>query len=100
MIVPPRFRADPGRTLARQLAELFGAEVRLVEDEPWASLTLDGRRHRLLVSDITRPAFAEDLPEHEFDIPGHIVASAAVAERHRIGAGEALVVDALTVKAD
>lgn len=96
-MIHQRFRANPHQALRRALAALFEGAVESLGEEPWASATLEGRRHRLLVSQAGAPGRADELPDVEFSIPGHIVAEIAVVERHRRATGEALVVEALTV---
>ncbi|MDE2404520.1 MAG: hypothetical protein KGM17_07615 [Sphingomonadales bacterium] len=58
-------------------------------ERPWASVTFSGSRHAIVLAFagdaaiIAGEAFAEALPEHEFAIPGQLVADAAVtAMRH------------------
>lgn len=54
------------------------------EERPWASATFAGSRHRLTLEfegvDTIRDgeALIERLPDHEFAIPGHLVADATV----------------------
>lgn len=92
-----RFRADPHRALCRAVAALLDAEVTGLADEPWASITLEGRRHRLLATAIGAPERIGDLDDVEFEIAGHIVISVAVAERHSRATGEAITIEALTI---
>lgn len=95
-----RFRADPHRALARALAALLEGEVECLSQAPWASVTITGSIHRFLVTAARASGRAEGIDEIEFAIPGHLVASIAVAERHRRAAGEALVIEALTLEED
>ena len=60
-------------------------------ERPWASATFSGSRHTIAL-EFTGPEAAEAgerliaaLPDHEFDIPGHLVADACAAEvRHAL----------------
>ncbi len=67
------------------LAEGQAALVRHAE-RPWASATFSGTRHTIALSfDGAEAVEAGErliaaLPDHEFDIPGQLVADAAVAE--------------------
>jgi hypothetical protein len=53
-------------------------------EQPWASVTFSGSRHRVRLAFFGAEAVAagealiEALPEHEFAIPGQLVADAAV----------------------
>jgi hypothetical protein len=55
-------------------------------ERPWASLTFSGTRHRVRLAFAGTEAVAagerliEALPEHEFAIPGQLVADAMIAE--------------------
>ena len=70
------------------LLELAGGEARIAShrETAWASITFAGTRHRLelLFEGVEAveagEAFIEALPEHEFAIPGQLVADAAVCE--------------------
>lgn len=98
---PPRPRRIPGGPvrpgawlcLLRALAGLGGGagELRLHSEREWASATFTGSRHRFMLDFVGPDAIdrAEDLiaalPDHEFTIPGQIVADAAiVAVDHRV----------------
>jgi hypothetical protein len=68
------------------------AEFLSHSEKSWASVTFAGTRHRLALAfagtDAVEAAesFIAFLPEHEFAIPGQLVADAAVtAVDHRIG---------------
>ncbi len=68
-----------------QLAESHGELVRHHERN-WASATFSGVRHTIVLSFTGNVAVAASerfiaaLDEHEFDIPGHLVADASVSE--------------------
>ena len=68
------------------------AEILAHSEKSWASITFAGTRHRLDLAfagaDAVEAAenFIAYLPEHEFAIPGQLVADAAVTSvDHRIG---------------
>lgn len=99
--------------LLRQLGELFGpaAEAGLCHEREWASATFAGARHslefRLPLSgpDAAMPAALAGLPDHEFSLPGDIVADCSVALRPRVRdtAGHwwlPILIEILTVNAD
>jgi hypothetical protein len=92
-IDPPPFPAPPRRvrrTMADRLREAVlalsdgqGSVLAHVE-QPWASITFAGSRHRLRIA-YAGPAGVEagemliaELPEHEFALPGQLVADATV----------------------
>ena len=74
--------------LAVDILALAGGSGELVahRQRPWASITFSGSRHELTLafSGIEAIAAGEALiavlPDHEFAIPGHLVADAAVRE--------------------
>ena len=87
---PRRMAADRVR---KALAELHrGHGVVLTHTEKaWASITFAGTRHSLKLvfagADVvaTGEMFVAELPEHEFAIPGQIVADAAILKvEHRL----------------
>ncbi len=63
------------------LADGHGAVI-VHSERAWASATFQGTRHRLMIAYAGNAAFAagsamiDALPEHEFNIPGQIVADA------------------------
>ncbi len=67
------------------------------ETTPWASMTLTGARHRIalrLAGAAEAGRLAAMLPEHDFALPGHLVADiGAVAAE-----GDCLRFDALTLE--
>ena len=84
-----RFRrtGTSGRLLDA-VAQLAQGKARLAHhsEKAWASITFAGARHRLVLefrgedSIEAGECFIAFLPEHEFAIPGHLVADAAVTE--------------------
>lgn len=91
----------PRRTIRRTLAQrlesailaLCGnrARVRSHRETPWASITFSGTRHELSLEFEGEEAIdaaeqlIEELSEHEFALPGQLVADAAVIEvDHRL----------------
>jgi hypothetical protein len=82
---PPRMRR-PWLPLLSALLDLTQGQGELIShsERPWASVTFSGTRHRLTFVFNSEEAVAagEDfiagLPEHEFAIPGQLVADAAV----------------------
>jgi len=91
--MPTRLR----RTIADRLREVLGdlakghAQVLAHIETAWASATFSGTRHRVELRFEGAEAieagetFIALLPEHEFAIPGHLVADATVVEvDHRL----------------
>lgn len=101
-------RHDPATVLIRALLDLCEGRAELLEHrgKSWASATFAGMRHVLRLGFqgpgvATGEWLAGILPEHEFDLPGHIVADAAVIEQHRRTEGEPrldLTIEVLTVE--
>ena len=85
-----RFRAGRGRSpwlalLSAVLALGEGhAELLRHGERPWASVTFSGTRHTIALAFAGLPAIAAAerliaaLPDHEFTLPGHLVADAAI----------------------
>ena len=79
-------RRLPSDTLRRALLELASHQATIVDhkERSWASNTFAGTRHQLdLVFEGAEAVeagerFITNLPEHLFDIPGQLVADAAV----------------------
>lgn len=99
--------------LCRQLLSLLGKGAELIEaqERPWASATFAGARHSVTVrvpldsADAPLPAILAALPDHEFDLPGEIVADCTVAMQRRERCsddshGLCCVVELLTIAAD
>ena len=85
---------DSISTLARNQARLLSHK-----ETPWASITFAGARHRIMLLFEGFPAiaageeFIDALPEHEFTLPGQLVAEAQiVAVEHRLAPDARLVV--------
>jgi len=80
-------RRRPGDRLREALLELSGGRATLLShrEQSWASITFAGARHRLeLLFEGAEAVEAGELliallPEHEFAIPGQLVADASVA---------------------
>jgi len=99
----PRGKADPGRRLRRLVARLAGPHARLLRhaEALWFSATFWGARHTISLA-FAGPdaieageAFVAALADHEFGIPGWIVADAAVvAVDHRLLPDPLMVVEA------
>ena len=96
-----RVRRTPSDRLREALLNLAQGSGQLLthEETPWSSITFNGTRHEIALEFIGPEAadigenFMADLPEHEFTIPGQLVADASVREvDHRFGAQERLVV--------
>lgn len=104
---------DDAMRIYRAVATVLGPGCELVtaQERPWASATFSGARHRLRVqlalADMQSPAPAalDTLPDHEFVLPGQIVADCAVTleQRHRDAHGRCWLlcdVEILTIGAD
>lgn len=98
----------PRRTLAdRVRAALMGltggaGTVLGHEEKAWASITFAGTRHEVVLEFCSPEAVTagealiERLPDHEFALPGHLVADATITKvDHRFGAMERLEVTAV-----
>ena len=98
----------PRRTLAdRVRAALMGltggtGTVLAHTETAWASITFAGTRHEVVIEFCGAHAVAagealiEQLPDHEFTLPGQLVADATIsAVDHRFGAMERLEVTAV-----
>ncbi len=86
-------RASAGDRLAIALLRLSEHHGQIVDqsERAWASITFAGSRHTVCMLFAGENAvaagerFIAALPEHEFTIPGHLVADATVAEvDHRL----------------
>ena len=88
---PPRARRyRPRRTLSDRVREavltLAGGQAQLLThaEKPWASITFSGTRHELVLTFDGIAAckvgeeFVAALPEHEFSLPGQLVADATI----------------------
>ena len=101
--LPLRYR--PRRTTSDRLRDALLAlsdntgSMSKHEETPWSSITFSGTRHEVVLEFEGKAAveagetFIADLPDHEFRIPGQLVADASVREvDHRFGVEERLVV--------
>jgi hypothetical protein len=79
-------RRSPGERLRSAVELLAGPEGRVIAhaERAWASITFAGTRHRMTLTFAGLDGWAaaevliEALPDHEFTVPGHLVADAAV----------------------
>lgn len=101
-------RYRPRRTLADRVREALivlskgEADIRSHEETAWASITFSGTRHEVVLEFEGARAvevgedFIANLPDHEFTIPGQLVAEATVNEvDHRFGEKERMIVTAV-----
>lgn len=80
--------ATPGQRLRQAVQALAGGHAQIAShaETAWASITFAGTRHRLELEFCGVPAvaagelFIDALPDHEFAIPGQLVADACVTE--------------------
>ncbi len=98
---PRRSLGDRVRTAIGRLAA-GRAKVISHEEKAWASITFSGTRHEIVLEFIGMDAVVageeliERLPDHEFAIPGQLVADAAItAVDHQFGPEERLSVTAV-----
>jgi hypothetical protein len=83
-----RRRRSPGERLLEALATLAQGKARVLShaESAWASITFAGTRHKVVLefSGVegaeAGECFIAFLPEHEFALPGQLVADATVAE--------------------
>ena len=89
------------RLCAALLRHVPSAHVIEARERPWASVTFAGARHwlTLLVPAAYGANIAQDLPEADLPLVGHIVADLAVIRQTPKAGGIALVLEALTVEA-
>lgn len=83
---PIRTARGPSVRLREALVELAGEHAQMTRqsERAWASITFEGARHtfelafagHVAVAD--GEAFIAELPDHEFSVPGHLVAEATV----------------------
>lgn len=99
---PRKAEREFRQRLLNALTELSGrqAEVLHHSDRPWTSATFTGSRHRVMLAFVGERAieageeFIAELPEHEFDIPGQLVADALViGVEHDCGAWPHMTVE-------
>jgi len=98
---PRRTTSDRVREAVLMLAE-GRADMLTHEETTWTSITFAGTRHELMLDFngaeevAVGEEFIANLPEHEFTIPGQLVADATISEvDHRFGADERMVVTAV-----
>jgi hypothetical protein len=76
----------PWKRVARAVLELAGPTAQLLRqsEKPWASVTFSGARHSFAIAFDGNEAmdaadlFIAALPDHEFAIPGRLVADATI----------------------
>lgn len=97
---PRRTLSDRVRTALMQLTGGAGTLLGH-EEKAWASITFTGTRHEVVLEFCGAEAVArgeeliERLPDHEFALPGQLVADATITKvDHRFGAMERLEVTA------
>ena len=99
--IPPQNRRSATDHLRTALMNLCDhrAQVLTHSERAWASITFAGTRHRLALLFAGPEAVAAGeqfiacLPEHEFAIPGQLVADAGIVEvEHRLMPSERMVV--------
>ncbi len=101
-------RYRPRRTVSDRVREALlllaegRADLLTHEEKAWNSITFSGTRHEVMLdfngaeSVAAGEDFIANLPEHEFRIPGQLVADATIGEvDHRFGADERMVVTAV-----
>src|SRR5687767_3588324 len=87
-----RAPAGPAARLRDAVHALAGGHGEIVrhQQKAWASITFEGARHTFEFRFIGADAIAAgetliaDLPEHDFDIPGQIVADASVTAADQV----------------
>ena len=100
---PTRYR--PRRSISDRLRDALmtlaegRADLLTHEETAWSSITFTGTRHEVVLEFQGHEAvevgeeFIAQLPEHEFNIPGQLVADASVREvDHRFGIEERMTV--------
>lgn len=98
---PRRSLGDRLRTALGRLAAGRG-KVISHQEKAWASITFSGTRHEIMMefkgidAVVAGEDLIERLPDHEFAIPGQLVADAAItAVDHQFGPEECLTVTAV-----
>lgn len=98
---PPRARRTDGDRLRSALLVLAEHRAQVIAhgEKAWASITFAGTRHSLSLLFAGEDAveagerFIAALPEHEFTLPGQLVADAIISEvEHRLVPSPRLVV--------
>ncbi len=81
-------------------------EIAHLSRRDWASATFVGERHELRITldgpgaATTADGFIAGLDDHEFDLHGHFIASAALAGDRRQGDTVELLIELLVIVAD
>ncbi|WP_338468238.1 hypothetical protein RXV95_06725 [Novosphingobium sp. ZN18A2] len=97
----PRRRLSTGERLGRAIRVLAGPRAEILDhsETPWASVTFAGSRHAFTLSfdgcavSHDGENFIAALPDHEFTLPGTLVADATVCRvDHRMVPAPRLVV--------
>jgi len=95
MLVSPirrvKKKRDIGSMLTEQLQEYLGSEhlVSLSREKPWASITFSGTRFLFEIASLNPAASQasnqrlEQLPDHEFRLPGQFVADVLIQPNSR-----------------
>jgi len=96
-------RRQPWLALVAAVMRLAGDRAELIRhgETPWASITFSGSRHQIALTFRGAEAvaageiFIAALPEHEFDVPGQIVADATIVSAlHELVPQPCLIVEA------
>lgn len=103
--MPPLTR-DATSALLRALAAFAGCDLRYedIVSRSWASVTFAGVRYEITLvltgdgADEAADRFCAELENAEFDLRGHILASAAVIAREPDPDGVRIRIEALTVE--
>ena len=93
---PPRSHQGPAGHLRTAIAELSEGKGQILRhsERPWASVTFEGERHSMELRFLGIEAVQAGeiliaaLADHEFSIPGHLVADATVTAVDHIIAPE------------
>jgi hypothetical protein len=100
----PRPRRSLGDRVRAALMKLAAGRGTILshEEKAWASITFSGSRHAIVMQFcgidevITGENLIDRLPDHEFAIPGHLVADATVQSvEHLFGPEERLTITAV-----
>jgi len=100
-VAPRRRPRLPSDTLRRALLDLADHKATITDhkERSWASITFAGTRHEIALTFEGSEAveagehFITHLPEHLFDIPGQLVADAAILSvDHQLGAEQRMQV--------
>lgn len=90
---------DPHSRLGNALANAYQAQMIRSRQTPWASATFSGARHHYV---LRMPCDAQPdstgLDDHEFDLPGHILADLSINNLNKDGGAFLFTIEALTVE--